>query len=283
MVVVERVAEIRAAARAARAGGRRVGIVPTMGYLHEGHAALVRRCRELADWVVVTIFVNPTQFGPNEDLARYPRNLAGDLELCRREGAGAVFAPSVGEMYPPGHQTFVTVEELSRPLCGASRPGHFRGVATVVAKLFCAVEPDVAVFGEKDYQQLQVVRRLARDLCLGVEVVGYPTVREADGLARSSRNAYLAPADRGAALGLSRALARAEELVGVGETAAAAVEAAARETMEAAGARVDYAEVRHPETLERVDRVAPRAVLALAAFVGTTRLIDNRVLVARPE
>lgn len=280
MVTYETVAEVREASRLARRAGKRVGVVPTMGFLHEGHLALVRRARELADWVVVTVFINPTQFGPTEDLARYPRDLPRDLELCREAGADAVFAPGVEELYPPGCQTAVEVGALAEPLCGARRPGHFRGVATVVAKLFAIVEPDVAVFGEKDYQQLQVVRRMAEDLCFGVAVVGYPTVRDADGLALSSRNAYLAPADRDQALSLSRALAEAEALVARGEDRPGAIEGLARERLTRAGVRVDYAEVRHPETLERVERIRPRVVLALAGFVGATRLIDNRVLTA---
>ncbi len=280
MVTIETVAEVREASRAARRVGQRVGVVPTMGFLHEGHLALVRRARELADWVVVTVFVNPTQFGPTEDLARYPRDLPRDLALCRGAGADAVFAPAVSEIYPAGGQTTVEVGALAEPLCGARRPGHFRGVATVVAKLFAIVEPDVAVFGEKDYQQLQVVRRMVEDLRFGVEVVGFPTVRAADGLALSSRNAYLAPAEREQALALSRALAEAEALVAEGEDRPGAVEAAALARLSAAGVRVDYAEVRHPETLERVERISPRAVLAVAGFVGTTRLIDNRVLTA---
>jgi len=280
MQTLERIHEVREASRAARAQGRRVALVPTMGYLHEGHLALMRRARELAGLTVVSIFVNPTQFGPNEDFERYPRDLERDAELCRSAGVDVIFVPGVAEMYPAGFQTHVDVGGLTQPLCGASRPGHFRGVATVVAKLFLAAEPDIAVFGEKDYQQLQVVRRMALDLNLPVEVEGVPTVREPDGLARSSRNAYLVGEDRRRALCLVRSLERAQELVSGGEDRPAAVEAAVRDILEAAGARVDYAEVRHPETLERVERVAPRAVLALAAHVGNTRLIDNRVLVA---
>jgi pantoate--beta-alanine ligase len=277
---VDTVRGVRGASRAAKASGKRVALVPTMGCLHEGHLVLVRRARELADFVVVSIFVNPTQFGPGEDFDRYPRALERDRELLRAEGVDLVFAPPVGEMYPAGFQTYVAVESLSKPLCGARRPGHFRGVATVVAKLFCAVEPDVAVFGEKDYQQLQVIRRMAADLDLSVAVEGVPTVREPDGLAMSSRNTYLSAEERRSALGLSRALARAQELVDAGEVRPSALEASARAVLEEAGLRIDYAEVRHPETLEPMKSAAPRALLALAAFAGTTRLIDNRVLVA---
>jgi pantoate--beta-alanine ligase len=279
MVILERVADVRAASREARARGERVGLVPTMGYLHRGHLTLVRRARELADFVVVSIFVNPAQFGPAEDLDSYPRDPARDATQCRAEGVDAIFSPPVEEIYPPGHETYVTVEELSKPLCGASRPQHFRGVATVVAKLFNMVEPDVAVFGEKDYQQLLVVRKMVRDLNLGVAVVGVPTVREPDGLALSSRNAYLSQAERRQALSLAKALALAQELVSSGEHRADALERTVRQVLDEAGVRVDYAELRHPETLEPLADVTDKALLALAAHVGSARLIDNRVLV----
>lgn len=280
MVILERVVDMRAASRAARGQGRRIGFVPTMGYLHDGHLALVRRARELADFVSVSIFVNPTQFGPSEDLHRYPRDLHRDARLCRGEGVDVIFAPSCEEMYPSGYQTYVTVEKVSEPLCGASRPGHFRGVATVVCKLFHIVEPDVAVFGEKDYQQLQVIRRMVRDLNMAVDVEGVPTVREADGLAMSSRNAYLSREDRDRALTLSRALDRAAQLVASGEERSEIVLAAVCRSLHQAGVEIDYAEVRHPESLEPVLQIRTRAVLALAARVGDTRLIDNRVLEA---
>ncbi len=278
MVTVERVREARNASRGARSRGARVGLVPTMGYLHEGHLALVRRARELAEFVVVSIFVNPTQFGPNEDFERYPRDWERDSGLCRRAGVDLVFAPPVDELYPAGAQTWVSVEDLSGPLCGGSRPGHFRGVATVVAKLFHAVEPDVAVFGEKDYQQLQVIRRMARDLLMPVRVEGIPIVREEDGLALSSRNVYLTGEQRVQALSLSRALARAQDLVSAGEERVAPILHEVRRVLEGAGVRVEYAEIRHPETLAPAESVRPRAVLALACVVGATRLIDNRIL-----
>jgi len=278
MVHLNRVSQMREASRAARGRGERIGLVPTMGYLHEGHMTLVRRAREVSDWVVVSIFVNPTQFGPREDLSRYPRDLERDSALCRAEGVGALFVPAAEEIYPPGFQTYVTVEELSKPLCGGSRPGHFRGVATVVAKLFHIVGPDLAVFGEKDYQQLQVIRRMVRDLDMNVDVVGVPTVREADGLAMSSRNTYLSPEERRRALCLPNALAQAQALISAGETRAERVIARARGILEEAGAEVDYVEIRDPETLETVDTIHAAAVLALAARVGTTRLIDNRIL-----
>jgi len=262
---------------AERRTGRRVGLVPTMGFLHEGHLSLVEKARALSDFVVLTIFVNPTQFGPGEDLERYPRDPEGDLDKCLRAGVACVFAPPREAIYPPGYQTYVEVEGLSRGLCGDRRPGHFRGVATVVAKLFNMVGPCVAVFGEKDYQQLQVIRQMAADLNLPVEVVGSPIVREPDGLAMSSRNAYLSPAQRAQALCLSRALAairshapeKADEAVRI-----------ARDVIEAEPeARIDYVEVRHARTLEPLGRLVPgETLVALAVFVGKTRLIDNAVL-----
>ncbi len=284
MEVFESAQEVREWSRGRRSAGRRVGLVPTMGYLHEGHLSLVQRAREETDAVVLSIFVNPAQFGPNEDLARYPRDLKRDLKLCRSAGVQAVFAPSLEGMYPEGFQTFVEVEEIARPLCGTSRPGHFRGVATVVCKLLNLVEPDVAVFGQKDYQQLQVIRRMVRDLDMPVRIVGSPIVREPDGLALSSRNTYLTPEGRERALALSRALARAQDLLARGEHSARALEGAARAVMEDAAVRVDYAEVRDPATLEELTLVRDEAVLALAGFVDGTRLIDNRVLRApRPQ
>jgi pantoate--beta-alanine ligase len=272
------VKEMKAASRAARVQGKRIGFVPTMGFLHEGHLALMRTAREISDWVVVSVFVNPTQFGPQEDLARYPRAMERDSDLCRKVGVAVLFAPTAEEIYPRGFQTYVTVEDLSKPLCGASRPGHFRGVATVVAKLFQIVAPDVAVFGEKDYQQLQVIRRMVRDLDMDVEIVGVPTVREADGLAMSSRNTYLSPQERQRALCISRALARAQTLVSAGVTSAGAVVAEVEAILRDAGAQIDYAELRHPETLEPVEEIDSRTLLAVAARIGATRLIDNRIL-----
>ncbi|GAB4251042.1 pantoate--beta-alanine ligase [Deferrisoma sp.] len=278
---LETIDAMRAWSRAARARGETVGFVPTMGYLHEGHLRLVARARELADRVVVSIFVNPTQFGPGEDFDRYPRDEERDRRLCEEAGVDAVFFPSAAEMYPEGYQTYVTVEEISKPLCGASRPGHFRGVATVVLKLFHAVEPDVAVFGEKDYQQLQVVRRMVRDLNVPVRIVGVPTVREADGLALSSRNTYLSDEERRQALAIPRAIRWAQEQVEAGVRDPGALAGEIRSLLEGAGLRVDYVEIRHPDTLEPVGSIDDRALLAIAAFAGRTRLIDNRVLERR--
>jgi len=259
--------------------GDRVGLVPTMGYLHEGHLSLLRRARELADFVVVTIFVNPTQFGPNEDLDRYPRDRDGDLEKCLVEGVDCVFTPERDAIYPPGYQTHVEVERLSRPLCGATRPGHFRGVATVVTKLFNMVGPCVAVFGEKDYQQLQVIRRTARDLDQPVEVVGSPIIREPDGLALSSRNAYLDPSQRRQATCLHRSLQAVRMRARRGALTAQEAADVARGVIEAEpDARIDYVEVRDGVTLEPIETLQPGTLVALAVFVGQTRLIDNMVL-----
>jgi len=274
-------AAMRARAEDLRRDGRRIAVVPTMGALHEGHLALLRAARARADVVILTIFVNPTQFGPGEDLSRYPRDEAGDLARARAAGIDLAFCPDAAAMYPPGSQTFVEVRELQRPLCGASRPGHFAGVATVVTKLFHATLPHVAVFGEKDYQQLAIIRRLARDLDFGIEIASVPIVRDPDGLAMSSRNAYLGPAERRAALGLSAGLGAAQAAFAAGERDADALLAAARAPIEAEPlARIDYVELRDADELTALVRVEParRAVLALAVFVGATRLIDNRVL-----
>jgi len=267
---------------AARQRGARLALVPTMGFLHDGHLSLLREARRRADrpggegLSLATIFVNPTQFGPGEDLSSYPRDLKGDLERCAAAGVDWVLAPDRADrMFAEGHQTWLTVERASQGLCGASRPGHFRGVATVVAKLFNLTRPHLALFGEKDYQQLAVIRAMERDLAFGIEVVGMPIVREPDGLALSSRNAYLSAEERGRALALSRALAEAARASAAGERSAAVLRARARARLEAAGARVDYVEVVHPDTLVPVSRAEPGSVLLVAAFVGATRLIDN--------
>jgi pantoate--beta-alanine ligase len=278
--------DARAKMPAAASGTRAVAFVPTMGALHDGHLALVAEARRRAAFVAVSIFVNPTQFGPNEDFTRYPRNLDRDVELLAPYGVNAVFAPEPDTVYPPGDETRVRVSALAAPLCGQFRPGHFEGVATVVTKLFALVGPSVAVFGRKDYQQLAIIRRLVRDLFLPVEVVGHPIVREADGLAMSSRNAYLSPEERNRALSLSRGLARAEAAFAGGERSASKLASiAAREIASAAerADRVDYVEVVDPDALSRFenDRIAGepgRALLAVACHIGKTRLIDNMVL-----
>lgn len=279
METVTTIAELRTHVRAARAHGAVIGVVPTMGALHEGHLSLVRRAKAECGFVVVTLFVNPTQFAPTEDLSRYPRDLAGDSAMSAEAGADLLFAPGVAEVYPPGSSTYVTVEALTAGLCGASRPTHFRGVTTVVSKLFNMVLPDRAYFGEKDYQQLQIIRRMTRDLDFPIEIVPCPIVREADGLAMSSRNRYLNPEQRRAALALSRALAAARTRFAAGERDAEALTAAARAVLESEPlARIDYVELVDAEELTPVERVEHPIVLAVAAFVGQTRLIDNCVL-----
>ncbi len=276
MRVLRTPAELAEWTETARRHGRRVGLVPTMGFLHRGHLSLMEASAERADSTVVSIFVNPTQFGPNEDLARYPRDLEGDLHQCREARMDAMFAPDAGAMYPPGHRTYVEVTGLQDGLCGARRPGHFRGVATVVTQLFTLARPHLAVFGEKDWQQLQIVRRLAVDLHLGVEVVGMPIVREADGLAMSSRNAYLSPSERARALALSRGLLAARGRWSAGEQGVEALRDAVRAELRAAEVREDYVELVEPATLEPLKRAErPDARLLVAAFVGATRLIDN--------
>ena len=273
-------AAMRAWADARRAEGARIGLVPTMGYLHDGHVSLVRVARGAgSEAVVASIFVNPTQFGPGEDFETYPRDEARDLAMLDAAGVDAVYLPGVRDMYPEGHQTHVDVRTVSQGLCSAARPGHFRGVATVVAKLFLAAKPHVAVFGEKDCQQLAVIRAMTRDLDFGIEIVGAPIVREEDGLAMSSRNAYLSGDDRIAARCLSRGLFRAKELFGKGERDAGTLVGAARAAIEAEPrALPEYAEGRDPVTLAprsgRVDAVT----ILVAAKVGSTRLIDNITL-----
>ena len=258
--------------------GKEVGFVPTMGYLHEGHLSLIRRARSENDVVVVSIFVNPTQFGPNEDFDRYPRDLRRDEELCKREGVDFIFYPSVEEMYPEGFSTFVEVEKLTENLCGKSRPGHFRGVATVVIKLLNIVHPTRAYFGEKDFQQLQVIKRLVRDLNIPVEIVGCPIVREEDGLAMSSRNVYLNKEERKSALSLYQGLRLAKELFERGERNPSVIRKTVEEfILSHPKTKIDYVEIVSPEDLKPVKEVKEGDVIALAVFVGKTRLIDNYV------
>jgi pantoate--beta-alanine ligase len=267
----------RACQEARRDGG--LALVPTMGYLHAGHQSLIRAAAQCAPAVAVTIFVNPTQFGPQEDLARYPRDIDGDLRKCEEAGATFVFAPPTAEeLYPPGFQTYVEPGRLASPMEGEKRPGHFRGVCTVVAKLFALSRADCAFFGEKDYQQLAVIRRMTADLDLGVDVIGRPIVRESDGLALSSRNAYLSREERPRATALWKALKAARDAFTAGEVQTARLEEIAREKLSSDGLRIDYAEIRDPVELERVSRADPGARLFLAAFLGKTRLIDNGAL-----
>ncbi len=250
-----------------------------MGALHEGHLSLVRAARASTDVVAASIFVNPTQFGPNEDLAKYPRSFERDCELLQREGVELLFAPSVEEMYPAGGVTWVTVEELSDKLDGQSRPGHFRGVTTVVSKLFNAVEPDVVFFGQKDAAQVAIIRRMVRDLHLPIEVIVCPIVREPDGLAMSSRNAYLNAEQRAKALVLYRSLQSVQKLVDEGEVSASTLSAAGRsEVATEPSVRLDYFEIVNPDTLDTIQDISEGALVAVAAYVGSTRLIDNLLL-----
>ena len=276
MEIITTAAKMRERSSAWHRAGQRIGFVPTMGYLHEGHLSLIRLARCRADVVVVSIFVNPTQFGPAEDLAAYPRDFEGDAQRCRAEGVDVLFHPPVSEMYAPDASTWVVEERLSRGLCGVARPTHFRGVCTVVARLFNLVGPDVAVFGEKDAQQLRVVRRMVRDLGFPVEIAAAPTVREPDGLAMSSRNRYLTPEERRQAVCLRRALDEAERRYAAGERRAAVLEQAMRETLAAApAARPDYVEIVNDETLEPVETCDQPVLVALAVRFGRARLIDN--------
>jgi pantoate--beta-alanine ligase len=262
-----------------RTDGRRIALVPTMGYLHEGHLSLMREGRKRADILVVSLFVNPTQFGPQEDLDAYPRDFEHDRRCMQEAGVDVAFAPTDKEMYREGHQTYVTVEEVTRNLCGRSRPVHFRGVATVVTKLFNIVKPHIALFGMKDFQQLVVIRRMVRDLNLDIEIVGCPIVREPDGLAMSSRNKYLNEHERKEALALKKALDRAQDLCRQGERRAQAVVDEARRILDGQSlVRTDYISICDTDRLEDVEAVEGETIMAIAAFVGSTRLIDNCIL-----
>ena len=268
-----------AAVRELQCGGKTVGLVPTMGALHEGHLSLVRRAKNECDVAVATIFVNPTQFAPQEDFSMYPRTLAADLQLLAAANCDLVFVPSREAMYPPEASTFIEPPEVAQPLEGVCRPGHFRGVATVVLKLFNIIPADRAYFGQKDFQQALVIRRMAQDLNVPLEVVVCPIIREPDGLAMSSRNRYLSPSERQRALALSRALNLVQEQVSRGERDAVALKGQMQEVLEGAGIeRVDYATIADPETLADVKRLNGPAVALIAAYVGTTRLIDNCLL-----
>lgn len=279
-ILLEHPSSLREYCESVRRAGRTVGFVPTMGALHEGHRALVRLAARHATDVVVSIFVNPTQFGPSEDLGKYPRTLEADVTACGEEGVHAMFVPQASEMYPPGERTRVSVPGLNAVLCGVARPDHFDGVATVVAKLFALVGPCVAVFGRKDYQQLKLVERLTRDLMFPVDIVSHPIVRDADGLALSSRNKYLSPQERHCALGIVAALTKAQSSAAAGMVSQAILDEA-RQTLTAAGVRVDYAELIDPDSLEPVRGSFSNAVLAIAAYAGQTRLIDNALLTAQ--
>jgi pantoate--beta-alanine ligase len=279
MKLIESVNEMQQLSLQARGKGKSIALVPTMGYLHAGHASLMHEGRKRCDLLVTSIFVNPTQFGAGEDLDKYPRDMERDRAIAAAEGVDAIFAPKAGDMYPTGFQTWVDVDRLSLPLCGSSRPGHFRGVTTVVCKLFSIVQPTLALFGMKDYQQLAVIRRMTADLNLPVEIVGMPIVRETDGLAMSSRNAYLSPGNRIKALCLSRAIQSALKAYRGGERDVAALDRIAREKiLDVEGALIDYLEFRNGASLELQQQADDQTLLALAVKIGTTRLIDNCIL-----
>lgn len=279
MLIYHTIADIREFVRQARAKGYSIGFVPTMGYLHEGHLELMRRAKEQCDTVIVSIFVNPTQFGPGEDLASYPRDLDRDAGMAEGVGVDAIYNPGAEEIYPSGYCTYIDVERITEGLCGTSRPGHFRGVATVVAKLFNIVKPDYAYFGQKDAQQVLVIKRMTADLNMEVEVVTIPTVREQDGLAMSSRNIYLDSEQRQAALSLSRSLNRAAEEVRAGERSAAKIRQLVINMIESEPiAEIDYVEIYSHPDLEPVDVINGPALLALAVKMGRARLIDNIIL-----
>lgn len=277
MNTVKTVLELRAAVARARSEGKRIALTPTMGNLHNGHAALVSKAAQRADFVVASIFVNPLQFGPNEDLATYPRTLAADQEKLLQAGCNLLFTPGVEEMYPHGmaDQTLVSVPHLSQGLCGASRPGHFEGVATVVSKLFNMVQPDLAIFGEKDFQQLAVIRAMVRDLNMPIQIIGEPTVRADDGLALSSRNGYLDEAQRAAAPALYQAIRQTAEAISAGEQDFETLLNSKKQQLQAAGFRIDYLEIRNADSLRPTTAEDPDLVILAAAFMGKTRLIDN--------
>ncbi len=276
MTVFHTPAEMQAWALSQRAAGRTIGCVPTMGFLHDGHLSLIDKAHELADLVVVSIFVNPVQFGPNEDFDLYPRDLERDLQLCDAHRVDAVFAPRPSDMYAPDHSIYINEESLGKVLCGARRPGHFRGVCTVVAKLFNIFQPTVAVFGQKDAQQAAIIRRMVRDLNFPVKIVEAPIIREPDGLARSSRNTYLTPDFRARALGLSRSLRRARAMFAAGERSPSAIYAEIEKILaEDCGLKIDYVVANDPETLEPEATLKETTLLTLAVYAGEVRLIDN--------
>lgn len=279
MEIVEKISEVREITAEMRRKGLKIALVPTMGYLHQGHLALVKQAKQEGTFVVMSIFVNPIQFGPNEDFSRYPRDLEHDAKLAREAGVDLIFHPAVEEMYPQQNRTTVQVSELGNALCGLSRPGHFNGVTTVVSKLFHIVQPDRAYFGQKDYQQYLIVRQMVRDLNFPIEVIPVPIVREADGLALSSRNVFLTPEQRQEAVVLSQSLIEAETLIRQGERSAARIEDKIREKITAQSSGIiDYVEVRSAENLEKPATINEPVLIALAVKFGTTRLIDNRVV-----
>ncbi|WP_265443648.1 pantoate--beta-alanine ligase [Acetivibrio straminisolvens] len=279
MRVIETISDLKAIVRTQKSMGRTIGFVPTMGYLHEGHLSLVNMSLQNNDYTIMSIFVNPTQFGPNEDFDRYPRDMERDLKLAESAGVDVVFAPSVKEMYPDGYNTYVNVEGITEVLCGKSRPGHFRGVTTIVAKLFNIVEPHRAYFGQKDAQQVAVIKKMVRDLNMNIEIITCPIVREEDGLAMSSRNVYLSPEERKSALILSKSLMESEELIKKGETSGEKIKKYIIDRIQTEkNAVIDYVEAVNADTLENIDEIKGRVLIALAVRFGNTRLIDNIIV-----
>lgn len=279
MQIVATVEEVRKQVKAWRKEGLRVGLVPTMGYLHEGHKSLIDRAVEQNDRVVVSVFVNPIQFGPNEDLATYPRDLERDAALCENAGADLIFHPQPGDMYYDDFCTYIDMDSLTKGLCGKTRPTHFRGVCTVVGKLFNIVQPDRAYFGQKDAQQLAVIRRMVRDLNFDLEIIGCPIIREEDGLAKSSRNTYLSPEERQAAVVLHKGLAKGEEMIRAGETSAEKVKKAIRDIIEAEPlAKIDYVEIVDFDNIQEKEVLDGQVLAAVAVYIGKTRLIDNFII-----
>jgi pantoate--beta-alanine ligase len=278
MQIFKTIKEMKEFSSQARRAGKTIAFVPTMGFFHEGHLSLMREGRKRGDLLIISLFVNPTQFGPNEDLKNYPRDFERDKKMAEEVGVNILFAPEGSDMYPPNHQTIVRVEKVTRNLCGRSRPTHFQGVTTVVLMLFEIVMPHVAIFGEKDYQQLATIQQMVRDLHMSVEVLGMPTVREADGLAMSSRNTYLLPEERKAALSLYRSLQKAKGLLQKGERKVDRILHEMNEILQSEPlVRIDYVQICDARTLQDVDRIERDVVVALAAYLGKTRLIDNLV------
>jgi pantoate--beta-alanine ligase len=279
MRVIERISDLKAVIRSQRSSGKTIGFVPTMGYLHEGHMSLVKASREDNDFTIMSIFVNPAQFGPNEDFEKYPRDMERDTRMAEEAGVDIIFAPSKDEMYPDGYKTYIEVEDITEVLCGKTRPGHFKGVTTVVAKLFNIVEPDKAYFGQKDAQQVIVIKKMVRDLNMNLEVATCPIIRENDGLAMSSRNTYLSVGERRAAVILSKSLFEAQDLIKDGErNAAKLVQYICERISTVSFAEIDYVEITDFENLEKVEVIDGNILIALAVRFGKTRLIDNIVV-----
>lgn len=282
MEVIQRVARMKEIINDVKQEKKLIGFVPTMGCLHEGHLSLVREARKMSDVLIVSIFVNPKQFGPNEDYERYPRNIAKDTELLQKESVDYIFHPTVEEMYPPGYKTYVEVEHLSQKLCGKSRPNHFRGVSTVVSKLFNIIQPNFAFFGQKDAQQTIIIKRMLKDLNSNIEIITLPIVRESDGLALSSRNVYLNPDERRAATILYKSLMKAKDLFGNGERKAAKISKAITDVLSSEPlAKVDYVEIVDVENIDPVKTIEKNALIAIAVYIGSTRLIDNIIVEAK--